>query len=311
MAVRTATPARAPSTAPAASRSPRRRRDLGGLWFVLPFVAVYALFLLWPVVAGLVTSFFNTSLAGGRTEFLGLDNYAEMVRDDAVWSSLWHTLLFTLLSTPPLVLLGLVMALLAHRARRTAWLLRFAFFLPFVLPVAVVAIIWIWLYQPDFGLVNVTLGHFGAASVNWIGDERLAMLAVAIMTVWWTVGFNFLLYLAALQSIPGELYEAATIDGASAWQRLRRLTVPLLGRTTGLVLVLQLIASLKIFDQVYLLNRGATNLAARTVIQYIYDQGFTSFRVGYASAISYLFFLIVLVIAVAQIKLFPSGAKER
>jgi multiple sugar transport system permease protein len=299
---------RVPTADPAPARRPGR--DLTGLWFALPFLAVYAIFLLWPIAAGLFSSFSNASLAGGQTEFLGLDNYAEMVRDDAVWTSLWHTLLFTLFSTPPLVLLGLAMALLAHRARRTGWLLRFAFFLPFLLPVTVVTLIWIWLYQPDFGLINDALGRFGVEPMSWIGDERTAMLAVVATTVWWTVGFNFLLYLAALQGIPRELYESAEIDGSSGWQRLRYLTVPLLRRTTGLVLVLQLIASLKVFDQIYLLNQGGTNLATRPIIQYIYEQGFTSYRIGFASAISYLFFLIVVVIAFAQFKLFPSGKEE-
>jgi multiple sugar transport system permease protein len=188
--------------------------------------------------------------------------------------------------------------------------LRLAFFLPFVLPVTVVTLIWIWLYQPEFGLVNDTLGRFGVVSTAWIGGENTAMLAVVVTTVWWTVGFNFLLYLAALQSIPADLYEAATLDGSSGWQRLRFLTLPLLRRTTGLVLVLQLIASLKIFDQVYLLNQGATNLTVRPIIQYIYDQGFTGFRIGFASAISYLFFLIVVAIAAAQLKLFPASKEE-
>jgi multiple sugar transport system permease protein len=283
---------------------------LTGVWFTLPFVAVYAVFMLWPIFAGFVSSFFNTSMAGGNSEFLGLDNYAEMVRDDAVWTALKNTLYFTLLSTPPLVLLGLAMALLAHRARRSAWLLRMAFFMPFLLPVTVVTLIWIWIYQSEFGLLTDFLARFGVPATNWVGDERTAMWAVVLTTVWWTVGFNFLLYLAALQGIPRELYESAQIDGSSGWQRLRYLTEPLLRRTTGLVLVLQLIASLKVFDQIYLLNQGGSTPYTRPIIQYIYEQGFTSYRIGFASAISYLLFLIVVVIAFAQFKIFPSGKDE-
>ncbi|MDR7277483.1 carbohydrate ABC transporter permease [Catenuloplanes atrovinosus] len=288
----------------------RGERSLTGLWFALPFLVIYAVFMIWPILAGLWSSLFNTSLAGGDVEFLGLSNYAELARDGAVWDSLWNTIYFTLLSTPPLVLVGLVMALLAHRARRTGWLLRFSFFMPFLLPVTVVALIWLWIYQADFGLLNAAVQWFGGGRVAWINDERTAMWAVVICTLWWTVGFNFLLYLAALQGIPRELHESAAVDGASPRQRLWRITLPLLRRTTGLILVLQLIASLKIFDQVYLLNEGAAAPITRPLIQYVYEQGFTSYRIGYASAISYLLFLIIMLVAFAQFKIFPAGRDD-
>ena len=135
------------------------------------------------------------------------------------------------------------------------------------------------------------------------------MLAVVITTVWWTVGFNFLLYLAALQGIPDQVYEAAAIDGANGRQTLFRITLPLMSRTTGLIIVLQLVASLKIFDQIYLMTDGGPNYATRPIIQYIYESGFTSYRIGYASAISYLFFAVIVIVSVAQFKLF-SGSKE-
>ncbi|MDP9795962.1 multiple sugar transport system permease protein [Catenuloplanes nepalensis] len=303
------TPQRAPAETPA-PREPGKPRNLTGLWFALPFLLIYAVFMIWPILAGLWSSLFNTSLAGGDVEFLGLGNYAEMARDGAVWDSLWNTAYFTLLSTPPLVLAGLGMALLAHRARRTGWLLRFAFFMPFLLPVTVVALIWLWIYQSDFGLLNAAIEWFGGDPVAWINDERTAMWAVVICTLWWTVGFNFLLYLAALQGIPRELHESAAVDGATPGQRLWRITLPLLRRTTGLVLVLQLIASLKIFDQVYLLNEGNAGPITRPLIQYVYEQGFTSYRIGYASAISYLLFLIIIVVAFAQFKIFSAGRDD-
>jgi len=223
-----------------------------------------------------------------------------------VWTSLWHTILFTLLSTPPLVLLGLVMALLAHRARRLGWFLRFAYFAPFVLPVTVVTLIWIWLYQPGFGLINDALTRIGLSEVAWLTDERVAMIAIVLTTTWWTVGFNFLLYLAALQAIPRELYEAASVDGSSSFQQLWHITLPMLRRTTGLIIVLQLIASLKVFDQVYLMTGGGPNFSTRPIIQYIYETGFTSYRIGFASAISYMLFALIVVVSIAQFKLFPA-----
>lgn len=290
------------------SRKPWQER-WAGLFFVGPFLVLFAVFLVWPTISGLWNSFFNTSLAGVEQEFLGLQNWREMFSDSAVWSSLKNTLIFTAMSTPPLVIIALVMALLANRTGVLGWLLRFAYFAPFVLPATVVTLIWVWIYEPGFGLVNGLLTAGGFAEIDWLNTENRAMLAVVITTVWWTVGFNFLLYLAALQGIPEQVYEAADIDGASERQKLFRITLPLLRRTTALIAVLQLVASLKIFDQIYLMTNGGPNYATRPIIQYIYQNGFTNYRIGYASAISYMFFAIIVVVAVLQFKLF-SGSKE-
>ncbi|MGC4940393.1 carbohydrate ABC transporter permease [Kribbella sp. DT2] len=306
------TPARPRSTDAASSKPPNGppwTERWGGLFFVAPFGIFFVLFLLWPTLAGFWNSFFNTSLAGVQQEFLGLANWRELFGDPAVWDSLKNTLVFTAMSTPPLVLIALVMALLANRRGVFGWLLRFAYFAPFVLPATVITLIWVWIYQPGFGLVNGLLTAGGFAEIDWLNAENRAMLAVVITTVWWTVGFNFLLYLAALQGIPAQVYEAASIDGANGRQTLFRITLPLLGRTTGLIVVLQLVASLKIFDQIYLMTDGGPNYATRPIIQYIYESGFTSYRIGYASAVSYLFFAIIVIVSVAQFKLF-GGRKE-
>jgi multiple sugar transport system permease protein len=310
MAVQTPARPRTPDTTSSPPRSgPPWTERWGGLFFVAPFGLFFLFFLLWPTLAGLWNSFFNTSLAGVKQEFLGLANWRELFGDPAVWDSLKNTLVFTAMSTPPLVLTALVMALLANRRGVFGWFLRFAYFAPFVLPATVVTLIWVWIYQPGFGLVNGLLTSGGFAEIDWLNTENRAMLAVVITTVWWTVGFNFLLYLAALQGIPAQLYEAASIDGASGPQQLFRITLPMLSRTTGLIVVLQLVASLTIFDQIYLMTEGGPNHATRPIIQYIYESGFTSYRIGYASAVSYLFFLVVVIVSVAQFKLF-AGRKE-
>jgi multiple sugar transport system permease protein len=268
------------------------------LMFLAPFLVLYLLFIIGPALYGLVMSFFDTSLVKpGLGEFAGLDNYAEALSSGDFWSALWHTLWFTILTTPPLVVLGLLFALLAERARRTRWFFRLAFFLPYVLPSAVVALIWIWLYTPTLGLINRTVTWFGFTEPNWLGDPALAMVSLAVTTVWWTLGFNFVLYLAGLQDIPRDLYEASAIDGASPWQQVRSITLPLLARTTSLVVVLQIIASLKVFDQMYIMTQGGPNFSTRSALQYIYDVGFTDFRTGYAAAASTLFFLVVLAVS--------------
>lgn len=277
----------------------RQRTAWTGFAFVLPFLIAYALFMLWPIILGLRMSFYNWSLVGkGASDFAGFGNYAEALADSAFWTSLWHTILFTIISTPILVVLGLALALLANVVPWGKGFFRLAFFAPYVLPSAVVALIWIWLYEPGFGLISASFAAIGLGNIGWLTSANVAMLSIVFTTVWWTIGFNFILYLAGLQEIPKEMYEAAALDGANAWAQLRHVTVPLLARTTTLVLILQVLASLKIFDQIYLMTTGGPNFSTEPIIEYIYDTGFTSYRVGYASAMSYLFFVIILAISV-------------
>lgn len=280
-----------------AKKTARWRVNFTGYGFVLPFLIIYLLFMLWPILLGLRMSFFNWSLTGsGTTTFMGLSNYAEALNDPDFWASLWHTLVFTLISTPILVILGLLLALLVNSITKAQWVFRVVFFAPFALPVTVTVLIWSWLYQPGFGLINGTLTALGLQEVGWTTNINIAMISVVILTVWWTVGTNFVLYLAGLQQIPPELTEAAALDGANRWQQARWVTIPLLGRTTFLVIILQVIASLQLFAQPYLLTAGGPNFATRPMIQYIYENGFTSYRIGYASAMSYLLFILVVII---------------
>jgi multiple sugar transport system permease protein len=275
-----------------------RRGDLSGFGFLAPFLIFYVLFLVLPLLYDILMSLFNTSLVlPGLGSFAGLANYRELLGDSRFWQAMWHTILFTLVSTPPLVVLPLFFAIVVNRISHGQWFFRLAFFLPYILPSAVVALIWTWLYEPGYGLVDGAFHLFGLGAPGWVSSPNLALYSVVIVTVWWTIGFNFVLYLAGLQDIPRELYEAATIDGASRWKQTLRVTLPMLGRTTTLVAVLQVIASLKIFDQVYLITAGGPNYATRTAIEYIYDTGFTSQRVGYASAASLVLFVVILIVS--------------
>jgi len=297
MAATVAAPA---ATAPVSQIQVRRRWTQHGLLFVAPFLLIYVVFLVWPTVLGFRMSLSSVNIAGGNNEFVGFANYAEAFSDPRMWHSLWNTLVFTVLSTIPLVLLGLAFALLVHNLRFVQWLWRLSFFGPFLLPSAVVSLLWLqMIYPPDYGLLNGTLG----TDVLWLGDPGVAMWSVVLTTVWWTVGFNFLLYLAALQSIPQHLYEAAAIDGASAWAKLRSITLPMLARTTVLIVVLQLLASLKVFDQIYLMTQGGPEEATRPIIEYAYDVGFTGYRIGYASAITYILFVLIVIVSLGQLRL--------
>ncbi|MGP5265584.1 carbohydrate ABC transporter permease [Brachybacterium alimentarium] len=291
-------------TAPAdhlsAGRARRRRADnLRGWLYCSPFLVAFLLFLIWPTVYGLWMSFTGTSLAGTNTGFVGLANWKEALGDPEVWSSLGNTAWFTILSTIPLVLVAMLLAVLVNIGLPGQWFWRLSFFLPFLLASTVVSQFWNWMYNPQQGLINTFLGWFGITGPAWLQDPSTAMISVVITTVWWTVGFNFLLYLAALQNIPDQLYEAASLDGAGGWRKFLSITLPQLAPTTVLVLVLQLLASLKVFDQIYQMTSGGPGGSTRSILVYIYEAGFTGYRLGYASAISYIFFFLILIVSIA------------
>jgi len=288
----------APARAAAGLRKPRGDGRAG--WgLTAPFLIFYVLFLIGPTVYGIVMSFFNSSLQhSGLGGFAGPDNYTQALTSSDFWQSMWHTVLFTLMTTPPLVAIALMLAVFTDRLARGRWFFRLVFFAPYVVPSAAMALIWTWLYTPQIGLWDSWLSAVGISDPpNWLADPSWAMASVALATVWWTLGFNFVLYLAGLQEIPRNLYEAAAVDGASRWHQLRRITIPLLNRTTALVLVLQIIASLKIFDQIFLMTAGGPNYATRPLLEYVYDIGFTDFRTGYAAAASMLYFLVILAVS--------------
>jgi multiple sugar transport system permease protein len=291
------------SGAPAKLGAPSHRRDARSAWlFLAPFGIFYLAFLLGPTIYMLVMSFFNTSMVRtGLGSFAGWANYAEMLSRPDFWSSLWHTLQFTLYTTPPLVILAFVFAVLTNRFNRGQWFFRLAFFLPFILPSATISLIWVFIFTPSTGLWALVETWFGfTPGAGVLSSPNTAMIGVAIATLWWTLGFNFVLYLAGLQDIPRELYEAAAVDGASAWSQIRYITIPMLGRTTTLVVLLQIIASLKIFDQVYLMTNGGPGISTQVSLQLITGTAFTDNRLGAASAASVLLFIVIVVIAIIR-----------
>jgi multiple sugar transport system permease protein len=200
-AVASAGPAARKAAGPARNR---RRSTLTGYAFMAPFLVFFLLFLIWPVVHGVYLSFTNQSLTGSGGQIIGFSNYLEAFTDSQMWGAILNTLWFTLLSTVPLVLIALAMALLVQMGLPAQWLWRLSFFMPFLLASTVVSLIWAWLFNPSLGLINSFLATFGIEGVAWLQDPRWSMVSIVIATVWWTVGFNFLLYLAALQNIPDQ-----------------------------------------------------------------------------------------------------------
>lgn len=265
-------------------------------WLMLaPFLLAFLIFFVIPAFQTLQLSFTDSGLTETHG-YVGFANYAELLQDPSFWASLLQTAYFALLTVIPLTALGLVMAMLINRLTRFAGLVQAIFFIPNILPIAVMAMIGGWMLHPTFGVVNLVAG----TEVAWFNDPDFAMPMVAIATIWWTVGFNVLLFLAALKNIPQDLYEAARLDGASEWGIFRYITWRQLRPVTVMVFGLQLVASLKIFGQTYLLTGGGPFDSTKVVLHYMYETGFINQNAGYASAIAVVFVLIVLLILLLQ-----------
>jgi multiple sugar transport system permease protein len=284
---------------PATKGGAPKGQNRAGWLFAAPFLTLYILFMIGPVLIGLVISLFNTTtVSPGLGEFVGFSNYVDVLTNGDFWASMWHSVLFTLLTTPLLVLLPLVFAILASRLSRAQWFYRLAFFAPWAVPSSAVCLIFAFMYTPETGLITNAFGWVGLTPPNFFGTTSGAWFAVVLLTLWWTLGFNFILYTAAIQEISEEIYEAAAIDGAGPWQQIKWITVPALKATMSLVLVLQVLASLKVFDQIYILLAGGPNYSTRPVIQYLFDTGFTSYRGGYAAAATMVYFVVLVSVSV-------------
>jgi len=348
------------------------RDNLQAYLFLLPFLVIYIIFIIYPVIQAAYMSFFKWDLlAPHLNKFIGLDNYTQMLwgtnitwnvqhlpgwrlaglltvplmwwavaRDsmkrqtaiwfsviaviffggvlgfnaqvegarlgDAVfWTSFGNTLEFVVLSTPLIVGVGLLLALFLNRSEKSAGFFRTLFFAPYVFSVAVLTLIWGFLLNPQSGILAAFLSYFGIEPIPWLTDPQLAMPAIVITTLWWTMGFNMVLFLAGLQDIDPSLYEAATLDGAGTWAQFRHITIPGLERTILLVAILQVIASFQIFGQVFIMTRGGPGGTTRVLIQHIYESGFRDFQLGYAAAMSLFLFVVMLLVSYFQFRFTP------
>jgi len=280
----------------------RAREAAWAYLFLTPFFIGLLAFILGPVVAAFVISFTDWDLLASPS-WIGLTNYREMASDTLFWTALKNTLYFTVVSVPVSLTVALGLATLMNRKLRGINLLRAIYFFPVTASIVAVSLLWSWMYTPNFGIINYTLGQFGLPALKWLVDPNLAMPSVVLMSIWRGLGFNIVVFLAGLQGIPKDLYEAAELDGAGEWNRFRHITIPLLSPTMFFAGVMAVIASFQVFEQTYIMTQGGPGNATLTLVYHIFQNGFTYLRMGYASAMSFVLFAILFVITIVQVRL--------
>ena len=261
-----------------------------------------------PVASALLLSFtdFDIYSIGDftSTRFVGLKNYTDLMAMPLFWQALRNTLYFVMLGGPLSAAASLAAALLVHsKLTRLRPFFRSAFFAPWVTTLVAVALVWRYIYHPQYGLLNAGLGLLGLGPVDWLGDPNWAMPSIILLSVWKNFGYNMLVFLAGLSSIPEELYEAAALDGAGAWNRLRHITLPMLGPTFVFVGVVTMIASFQIFSEPYVMTQGGPLKSTTTLVLLMYEQGFRWWRLGLAAAIAVVLFLLTLGGTLLQLRL--------
>jgi len=274
-------------------------RDWRGLLFVAPFVLFYCLILVFPLLRGLWLSLNQVDLFGVG-HFVGAANYARLTHDPIFAASLMNTFKVTLMIVPVLTVLSLALALALNRATKGAAIFRGIFFSSAVLSVTIVTLIWRFVLAPDAGMLGDLWIALGWTPLPFLSDARLVLPGLALTTIWWSIGFPMLLFLAGLQQVPEDMYEAAALDNAGRWTTFWRITVPALRRTIVLVVMLQTAAQLQMFGQSQLLTAGGPSGASRTAVLFLFETAFGQWELGYASAAAEVLFLIILAVTVTQ-----------
>lgn len=283
------------------------RNNLTGYAFILPNLIGYTIFVFIPVIFSFVLSVMSWDGSKKPMQFVGLANFAEIFGDRVFRGTLTHTIVYAVMTVIPTLILALLLAVLLNNKLKGVAIFRTAFYFPYIASIVAVGAVWNMLFQPDFGPVNEILKFIGIGNPpRWVVDKNWAMVAVAIVSVWKYMGYYMIVYLAALQGISSSLYEAASIDGANGWQKLWRITVPMLTPTTFFVMIMLTIQCFKVFDLVYVMTGGGPGNATKTLVNYIYEKAFTSWEFGPASAGAIVLFVIVLVITLIQF----SGEKK-
>ena len=293
-------------TEPAPARARGRRagvpEQFTGWAFVTPGAAIILLFGAVPIVWSAVMSFQRNNLLSGSTPYVGLRNYRALVHDPLVIQAVAHTLVYTALFVPGTMVAGLFLAVAMNRKIRFISLYRTAAYATMAISTISEAIVFIWLFDPSYGVVNYLFSLLGIPQQQFLNNPSEALYVIVIMTIWGWTGFAVVIYLAALQGVPQALLDAAAVDGASSWTTFRRVTVPLLSPASLFLAVWLTINAMQLFDEVYLSTQGGPLNSTTVLVYYLYDQAFQNFNFGYASAIAYFLFLIILVVTAVQFR---------
>ena len=277
------------------------RSNLVGYSFILPNLIGYAIFVFIPVIFSFILSVMKWDGSKAPMEFVGLKNFAQVFGDRIFVQSFLHTIQYALLTVFPTLVLSLLLAVLLNHKLKGIAIFRTALYFPYIASIVAVGAVWNMLFQPDFGPINEFLKFIGISEPpRWVVDVKWAMVAISVVSVWKYMGYYMIVYLAALQGISGSLYEAAGIDGANGFQKLRYITIPMLTPTTFFVLIMLTIQCFKVFDLVYVMTGGGPGNATKTLVNYIYEKAFTSWEFGPASAGAIVLFAVVLVITLIQ-----------
>ncbi|MHB1294166.1 MAG: carbohydrate ABC transporter permease [Anaerolineae bacterium] len=271
-------------------------------WFILPSMIGLALVII-SVVYGFGISFTNWDILS-PPRWRALGNYQELLFDDKLfWKTMANTAYYAIGVVPLGTMLALLAAVIMNQGLKGQTIFRSVYFLPTVSSGIAIALLWQWLYNTNFGLINWMLMSIGLPKISWLGDRRVAMIAVIIMSIWRGLGYNMVLFLAGLQGIEKDYFEAATIDGASRWQSFRHITFPLISPTTFFIVVLSIIGSFQVFEATYIMTGGGPFYSTYTIVLYIFEKGFRFFQMGYASALAYLLFLVIMLLTVFQLRM--------
>jgi multiple sugar transport system permease protein len=289
--------------------APRRRASVSDAavmpWLLFaPALTLMALMLIGPTIAVTLLAFTDYQLGAADLNWIGIDNFREMAHERTFWRSLGNTLVYAAVVVPGSVLLGLGAALLVESGTSLRSFYRAVFFLPVMATLIAMAISWEFMLHPSFGLVNLTLRSLGYAGANWLRTDTLALGVIAVIGIWQQFGFNMVLFIAGLVSIPKHLYEAAAMDGVTGpWERFRLVTWPMLGPVTLFVVMISAIRSFQVFDTVAVLTKGGPNKATEVLLYTMYAEGFEFFRSGYAASITVIFLVLVLIVTLIKRKL--------
>jgi multiple sugar transport system permease protein len=298
------------------SVQPRRRRLkswLGqdftpALTFVLPATIGFAVFYLYPAIRALLISFTDWNLLT-PPQYVGASNYQTALSSSSFWHSMEVTALYVLYNIPIQTILALLLAVLVHRISRSVWI-RALLLVPYLLSSVVAGLLWLWILNPELGFLNILIAHLGFGSQPFFGSTQQALPSVALTNIWQYLGFNAILFYAGLQSIPNEVYEAAAIDGAGEWTLFRRITLPLLRPVLVFILVTSVIGSFQVFSTIVVTTQGGPADATRVIVWDIYQNAFQFLKMGYASALSILLFVVLLIFTILQMRFLRGGESD-